>query len=335
MTDYKNVSSFDTDDRLLAFRKGEREESIVQLINEQLHSIQQAFEGETAEAYPLILLILGIPRSGSTLLSQVLASRLNLGYPSNLMARFYETPAVGAFLQKILIGSRFQNRRQYESIHGVTRDVEEPHEFGYFWSRHLGVCKEVHEPNKDEIKKVNVEKLNIELQSVAAVFGKPVVFKCPLGNFFIPVLKQIPNVLFIDLQRNLIEVAQSFWHVRQERLGSVKKWWSLRTRNYHQLKKLPPLQQIAGQILAIREAVETHLPTVEAHRRIVIHYEMLTESPENVVDDIRQKLLQIDCRVQKVGKPIPDFTFPDRNRIEDQLSSQFKNAFASLGAEQI
>ncbi|MBW2004571.1 MAG: sulfotransferase [Deltaproteobacteria bacterium] len=327
MMNYKKISSFDADERLPQFRKKKEQEDIVQLINEGLQSIQQMFEKNKTESNHQILLILGAPRSGTTLLSQMLASRLDVGYPSNLMARFYEAPAVGAFLQETLIKNRFHNYKKYQSIHGTTQRIEEPHEFGYFWSRHLAASEDVHEPDDNRIKEIDIRDLNTELQSVVSIFKKPVVFKCPLGNFFIPVLRLIPNIFFIDLQRNLLELAQSIWRVRQERLGSAEKWWSLRPRHYYQLKRLPPAQQIAGQILAIRSAITRGLSDVEENRKLVINYEELIKEPEAVIDKVIQKLLRLKSHVKKVGEPISYLGHYNKKHLGPEIESEIEKAF--------
>lgn len=324
---YKEKSSFDAQERLTEFQKNKFEEEVLQNLNQLLIPLQNMFETQAfVQVNQPVILILGTQRSGSTLLSQILASRLNVGYPSNLMARFYETPAVGAFMQKILIGDRFHECRQYKSQHGVTKRIEEPHEFGYFWSRHLGICDDVHEPDEQDLQKVNIEKLIAELNVIVNVFEKPVLFKCLLCDFFIPILNQLPNVFFIDLQRNLVDVAESVWRVRQERLGSVDKWWSLRTRNYPILKKLPPEQQIAGQLLATRYAIERDLAQVSNDRKIVIVYEELVEAPEVIIDSFVTKMAQIGFNIPKVGHPVSNLSARQGVGEENTVRSKLRQA---------
>ncbi|AFY41474.1 sulfotransferase [Nostoc sp. PCC 7107] len=324
---YKEKSSFDTEERLTAFKKNQFEEEILQNLNQLLIPLQNKFENQAVvQVNEPIVLILGTQRSGSTLLSQILASRLDIGYPSNLMARFYETPAVGAFMQKILIGDRFQKCRQYKSQHGVTKRIEEPHEFGYFWSRHLGVCDDVHEPDEQDLQKVNLEKLTEELNAIANVFAQPVIFKCLLCDFFIPILNQIPNVFFIDLQRNLVDVAESVWRVRKERLGSVDKWWSFRTRNYSLLKELPPEEQIAGQLLAIRHVITRDLAQVSNERKMVISYEELVQAPEVIIDSFVKKMAHIGCDIPKVGHPVANLSAPQRIGEENPVRLKLRQA---------
>ena len=49
-----------------------------------------------------VLLIVGNPRSGTTLLYQWLAATGLFAYPSNIMSRFYRAPYIGGLLHKIL-----------------------------------------------------------------------------------------------------------------------------------------------------------------------------------------------------------------------------------------
>jgi len=75
MIEYKKISSFDAAERLPQYRKDDAEEDILELINKQLVSIQGHLEAAALNTGHGILLILGVPRSGTTLLNQVLASR--------------------------------------------------------------------------------------------------------------------------------------------------------------------------------------------------------------------------------------------------------------------
>lgn len=302
MDDYKAISSFDADERLAPFKKDAQEEEWLSLINHQLLPIQETLEQIVEKSIFPIILILGVPRAGTTLLSQLLASRLNVGYISNLIARFYETPAVGAILHKILLGNRYHQFREYDSRHGVTKNIEEPHEFGYFWARHLGVCGEVHQPTESELEKVNIKRMDRELQSIARVLGKPLVLKCVLGDFFIPVLKNLPHVFFIDIQRDQCRNAMSIWRVRQQRLGSVEKWWSLRPRNYQQLCSLPADEQIVQQIGIIRRVIDQEFAEIPDCRKWIVSYEGLCEKPEESVEEFLLHMLQWEQPLEKVGE---------------------------------
>ena len=169
--DYRVWSSFDQKWRINEYQKNAKDEILIKKMNGLLAQLNDEASDIGGEPSPSILLISG-PRTGSTLITQVLVSRLNLGYPSNLMARFFEAPCIGAFLQERLIGDRIHQLRAYKSVHGVTTLVEEPLEFGYFWSRFLILPgKDVHQPSDEsEYAYVDIKMLNEELIKISKVF---------------------------------------------------------------------------------------------------------------------------------------------------------------------
>ena len=94
--------------------------------------------------FPLVMVV-GAPRSGTTLMMQWLANSGAFAYPSNLLSRFYQAPYIGAKIQQLLTDPRFafrdelQEWRQmepnWENELGKTSGTLAPNEFWYFWRR--------------------------------------------------------------------------------------------------------------------------------------------------------------------------------------------------------
>lgn len=287
------TSSFDAPFRTLKYRKDPLVEEMLSRMNAGLRDVEVWLERrEEGGASPMIL-VFGVPRSGTTLLVQTLAARLRVGYCSNLMARYHEAPAVGAVLQEELLGTRIHGLRDFASEHGATRRIEEPNEFGYFWSRHLGVAGELHEPTRKEAARVDLDRLRRELNAVGRVFGRPAVFKCMLGVFFVPILAQLPDTVFVHVQRKWSDVAASIYRTRDVRLGDVTRWWSFRPRVYPELIGASPEWQIAAQIRAIHDAVENGLRAVPASRKVHIRYEDLVSDPEGAVGTVTSTVAEL------------------------------------------
>ena len=80
------------------------------------------------------IFIVGAPRSGTTLVSQVLAFAFDLGYINNISATYWNAPAFG-----VLYGNKLVKRREFsgKSDYGRTAHLSEPHEFGAFWRNKL------------------------------------------------------------------------------------------------------------------------------------------------------------------------------------------------------
>lgn len=287
MSDFRQISSMDADDRVGKYRKNNWEENIIQQMNEQLTGLNEQFLSDNA--FPTILII-APPRSGSTYLYQLLCANFDVGYPSNLMARFYDSPMIGAFLQKKLIQNRVHQLSEYKSVHGVTNLIEEPHEFGYFWSKYLQSDNETHEPhNKNYLLELNHLALEERLKQISGVFEKPVVYKCPLGIFFLPFLEKLDNVFFVFLTRNRNDNVSSILRVREERLGNREKWWSIRPQNYWSLLDLSPSDQVNSQLSAIEQSISEGQLLIADDRFIEISYEKLIKNKSEVIQSIGEK----------------------------------------------
>ena len=101
--------------------------------------------------------------------------------------------------------------------------------------------------------------------------------------------------------------------------------------NYHLLRELSPSQQIAGQIMAIRKAIERDLANVEEERKLVVQYEELVKVPETIVEKLIRKLHCLGYYVEKVGHAIPTLNNRKRSSIPTEIQMELKNAFETLG----
>ena len=90
------------------FRKDPAEESFLDDLNLRLATFHDAEVTEQPEHFPT-LHVVGPPRSGTTLLMQLLAAHLEVGYINNLIASFWRVPLYGIRLSKKV------NRRNFGS----------------------------------------------------------------------------------------------------------------------------------------------------------------------------------------------------------------------------
>lgn len=287
---YNVYSSLDSEDRLPQFAKDKRMDEFLELFNSSLGDCDKYLGASIdGKAHPS-LLIVSHPRSGSTLMTQVLAARLNIEYVSNLMARFYGAPLTGAYLQKNLLGDRIKALRTFRSTHGNTNELYEPNEFGYFWSTYIGMNKESHQPESDEdLRHLKIDELEGMLNKISGIFGKPVIYKCTIAPFLLSEIMKIPNLFVIYLKRNKESTVKSILKVRKERLGDVNKWWSIRPANFKELMKLEPQEQVSAQYDLITQAIEA-AESYGGNRYHRMDYEDIVENPESEIDKLIAKL---------------------------------------------
>ena len=125
--------------------------------------------------HPFIF-VFGPPRSGTTLITQVIAHSFNLGFINNFMARFWLAPVHGIRLSKLVFGNSQQT--DFKSDYAATSEITDIHEFGYFWRHWLlkesfkGVtqCAEIE-------SKIDWNNLKKVLTNIQYEFQKSMVFK--------------------------------------------------------------------------------------------------------------------------------------------------------------
>ncbi|MFH1021903.1 MAG: sulfotransferase [Planctomycetota bacterium] len=311
---------------LLEFVKQERDEQFLQRLNEWL----KPFRAETSRKHPHpqsvpVIYIVGAPRSGTTLLSQILVKYFQPRYINNLMARFWLNPDVGIALSHILLPPHAQHHIDLSSTHGVTSSLAGPHEFGYFWTHWLRLDNaRTHRLDAGELASVDRDGLKSTLENdILSASEVPFVFKnpiCGLNAFF---LSQIhPLSLFVEIRRNPREAAISILHARFKRFGAYEAWWSLKPSTYENiLTPDNPSLEVARQVHDCRRELRDELRRPGVHA-VTLDYETLCADPEttlyaivNAVRDIGGNLARNDIPIAPLHRSSPPPIKPEMAEI--------------------
>lgn len=269
------------------YRKDEEQEAFLTDLNNALLELEERQKQDRPKVLPSIH-VLGIPRSGTTLLLQQLVSSVELGYVNNLIAAFWMAPRCGIRLSKKLIDPAPEST--FRSHYGRTETVEEPHEFGYFWARHLRL-EDLLEPEAGHADSIDWRELKSTIVDMCNIFGRPVVFKSFLLGWFIPeVERYFDRALFVYVSRDPVETAVSLLHMREEMFGSREEWASLKPRQYSWLKELPYWVQVAGQVYYLGKRFESSLQGIDAGRCIRTSLSKLQSDPDSVIEEIVDRI---------------------------------------------
>ena len=152
-------------------------EDVVRQANEALLVLEDrltsGFEGPGRP----VTFILGPPRTGTTLISQLLADRGGFAYVSNFLARFWLAPYVGSRLEQEVGVREVRPRSTYRSRSGATRGPAEPHEFTFFWNRWFELGQVTQKLGPAELERVDAAGLARSVGALEAAWERPVVFK--------------------------------------------------------------------------------------------------------------------------------------------------------------
>jgi hypothetical protein len=270
-----------------AFAKDSEAEQFLEKLNEILAPHAESDLHDLEEEQPT-LHIIGAPRSGTTLLHQVVASGLEVGYVNHLVAAFWRAPVYGISLSRKL--GLDEPESSFESGFGRTHGIAEPHEFGYFWNDHLRYPDLSERPPGHE-DTIDWELLRRVIVNMAHASGRPLVFKPMLLLWHLErMAEQMPRTRYVWIRREQRQTALSLLSMRQGLFGSFDEWASLRPGGAAWLADEPPWRQVAAQVVALERTIENAFERIEPGTTLVVRYEELCASPRETVERIRDLL---------------------------------------------
>ena len=263
------------------FAKDAAEEDFLERLNAILAPHEEAEYLELEERYPT-LHVIGAPRSGTTLLYQLVASGLEVGYVNNLVAAFWRAPATGIRLSRKL---RLHAESSFDSSFGRTRGIQEPHEFGYFWNHHLRYPDLSERPAGHE-ETIDWAGLRRVVVNMAHAQGGPIAFKPMLLVWHLEAMvRHMPRTCYVWIRREQRDTALSLMKMRLGLRGSYEAWASLRPRA--DLDAEPPWRQVAAQVVLLERTIEEAARRLGPEHVLPVRYERMCAEPTAVLEEIR------------------------------------------------
>lgn len=220
---------------------------------------------------PEPVFIIGAPRTGSTMLFQLLIVKYKMFYISNLMALFpmFMSTIASIFQSKIVAYNEIK-----KSNFGVLSGLHAPNEAAkvndmWFSTQKKGKIRlTVGKITSNSDLLIKAMNNSLKIQSVLAVF---------------------PNAKFIYIKRDLFFNAQSLLMARRKLFNDLNKWWSLKPDGYlNVVDKLTPHEQVVWQINTINATIEKDLQVHNANF-IQVNYEDICAHPAEVLKKIGKK----------------------------------------------
>ncbi|MEM7161984.1 MAG: sulfotransferase [Bacteroidota bacterium] len=276
--------------RLKNYQKDSSEEDFLTSLNLSLQKFD-AERGHVRTPYPWVF-VTGLPRSGTTLLMQCLASAFDFCYINNLIARFWKAPVSGARLSKIMLGEKAGST--FFSDFGKTNELSDVHEWSYFWIEKLKYKRDESFDRKRNAQEIDWEEVKEILDGITGVYQK-----CFLAKALHPVkyVKEFlainPQIFFIHIKRDFRDNCQSIYEARTKYYGDPNAWWSIIPDNYAEIKEAPYFEQIPSQLASLNSEMKEELQAFAGDKRISIRYEELCDDPQGILKHIHGELERV------------------------------------------
>lgn len=285
-----------------------------------------------------MIFILGSPRTGSTLLYQLLIKTYNLSYFNNMTnAYFYHTPYIGFYISRF-----FSPKISFQSDHGKTKGLLGPSEASKFFSYWFGGQNKIIKPyrhfditeqdrisnNKNPLKANNVNsrfktsnKIHTPYRgfdivntfnSINRHIRSDLITKNAWNCFRIKLLTQLfPDIKFIWIRRDIIQSAASDLNARYLR-GGPYIWNSAYTHDFKDIIRRPYWEQVVEQQYSYNKTIEDDLiQYCPNDNYIEIWYEDMCSHPNECLESISQFLNL------KIYKPLYNLSSKKREEGDD------------------
>ncbi len=269
------------------------------------------------------IFIIGAPRSGSTLLYQLLISKYNFSFFTNLHEKFKNNPA---FAEKIITFLPLRRKSNFKSTYGNVKGILSPSEAGEYWYRFFP-----RSPQYTNLSGIEMDKAIEMQQSIDKLQNqtkKPLIIKnLPIAVRLEPVVKYFPNSIFIIINRDIEDNAHSILRGRYKYLNRYDKWWSVEPKNKKELEELAPHIQVVEQIKAIKNHIEIARKD-NPDSFYFLNYENLCNSPHRELKQIKDfiekhkiplvinKSAFIPDRFEIKSLPVKKFISPIKDYLE-------------------
>ena len=329
------------------FKKNARLEKYLDDLNSLLAATEiEAIARKRAHPKYPVIFIVGAPGSGTTLVMQWLASTGLFSYPSNLIARFYKAPYLGAKIQRMLTDPELSFREEvmlpgadnedfFSSDLGQTRGLFAPNDFSAFWDHLYGRTQNL-DYCIEEVAGLDVAYARSELAAFESVLDRPLVFKATQLCLQISFLStMLPNALFFFVRRHPYYTAQSIYRARQRMFGDTTRWFSHKIPQYARLATQTAFKQVAGQVYYTNKLIEEQLQQLPAARRLDIDYDDFCIAPKRVWQGVNKKFNHLGFTLHS-NYYGPD-SFESRNavRLPETEKQRIIAAYYSLSGKKI
>lgn len=244
--------------------------------------------------------IIGVPRSGTTLIYQVMLYWFRMAYICNFAASYPRAPAAATCLIR---GEIRRFKTDFQSHYGGTVGRAAPNEGWRIWKRWFaaGIWQD-----ETAVDSSRATELRATIAAIETVLGAPFISKALDQGMRIRALNAIfPQSLFIWIRRRPLNTAASVLRARRDEAGSEKTWWATRPPEYDQICRKDYLDQVCEQVYYISKTINADLQGLKPKRFIEINYEDLCLVPEPALERIGAFLTAGGLDIHLTGKAIP------------------------------
>ena len=257
-----------------------------------------------------VILVVGLPRGGTTLVYQVLAHCLDVSYSSNLMGLFPRSPITANRLCSPCLPDR--PAADFRSYYGQSSRLSGSHDGFFIWNRWLGDDR--YAP-RTELSESEIASMREFFEQWTTTFSKPFLNKNNRNTSCIDLLaRTLPSAHFLIVRRDPTAIVRSLIRAREQVQGDKRIPWGLLS-SANSDHEHGHVDDVCGQVSLIQQRLDEQLEAIASDRIIEVTYENFCESPKSLIDRMVESIpgLRVANGVQippgfqcSTGRPLSD-----------------------------
>lgn len=284
--------------------------------------------GETPPVHPP-LFILGPPRSGSTIIYQVITSLMDVAYIDNLANLARYNPYFGMWLSQ-----RFFHQKTHSSFTSAygqtTKDgLHAPAEalFFYKWfpqNRHYTELSDLSDKQISEFRNT--------VHALINRAQKPLVIKNLSFSLRLQALREIfPEARYMVIRRDPLYTSQSLLQAMRKNRVPDGKVWGILPKDFRQLEQMEPHRKVVHQIHMIEQQIYRDLDRVPRDQVLFADYEELDTGLEELLGSVAA-ICGSEVK-RRPGTPVPDLSVKNRDQLPEEDLTALRSHIEQLNWE--
>jgi len=268
-----------------------------------------------------IVFVTGAPRSGTTVVEQLLGHNLPVAYLSNLTDLFPRAPIVAARL----FGRALRRPPQaYESYYGRVAGLAAPNDALKIWDRWWGPSRYV---VPERFSPETVAEMRRFFGACEAAFGRPLLGKNNgLSTCASQLLRALPTAHVIIVVRDSLYNAQSILVAREKIQGSRDVGYGVDDPN--RPPSGDPFADVCAQVMYQQRRALEQQREMGAERLSIVRYEDICRDPAAFVAHVGEDIFRVPCdraRLRKHLAPLhvtnrPTLPGPEFERLSREMA---------------
>ena len=306
----------------------------MRLISRPLDSLLSGREQRLRQSTPPtaapVILVVGAPRSGTTLVYQTLARYMDVTYFSNLTSLFAKAPLAAT---KMFHWLPHRQSADFKNFYGQTAGLNGPNDGFSVWNHWLGDDRYV--PRTD----VTLAEQNSMGQFFSVwceTFGKPFLNKNNRNTGCLNLLcHAIPQATIVVVRRNPLLVAQSLINARMHVQGDKSVGWGLHSQSSDTTADpLSYVDDVCDQVLQIDAELDEQLKDIPSDRIVEFTYEGFCEAPDETLRWIASRIPGVNLNNALIASELRPFAASAKVTLspaeKERLLSRLKAAAKAM-----